>query len=37
MLEWLGGPFDAEGFDAREVQFDNPRKRWQIAFAPGDE
>jgi len=33
MLEWLGGPFDAEVFDAREVQFDNPKKRWKIAFA----
>lgn len=33
MLEWLGGPFDPEAFDPREVQFDNPKKRWQIAFA----
>lgn len=35
MLEWLGGPFDAGAFDAREVQFDNPKERWQIAFAEG--
>lgn len=32
MLEWLGGPFDPEAFDPREVRFDNPMKRWQIAF-----
>jgi hypothetical protein len=23
--------------DSREVRFDNPRKRWWIAFAHGDE
>lgn len=32
MLEWLGGPFDPEAFDPHEVRFDNPKKRWQIAF-----
>ena len=35
LREWLGGPFDAEAFDNREVRFDNPKKRWQAAFAEG--
>jgi hypothetical protein len=32
MLAWLGGPFDPKAFDPREVRFDNPKKRWEIAF-----
>jgi hypothetical protein len=32
MLEWLGGPIDPEAFDPSEVRFDNPAKRWKIAF-----
>jgi hypothetical protein len=35
MLEWLGGPFEAEAFDPRDIRFDNPKKRWQIAFTDG--
>jgi hypothetical protein len=31
MLRWLGGPFDAERFDARSVKFDDPRERWRRA------
>ena len=27
MMEWLGGPFNAEAFDPQEVMFDDPRKR----------
>ena len=34
-LQWLGGRFDPEAFDARKVRFDNPKKRWRIAFAGG--
>ena len=33
MLQWLGGRFDPEKFDAKKVKFDNPAKRWQLAFA----
>ena len=32
---WPGGPFEPEVFDCREVHFDNPKKRWKIAFADG--
>lgn len=35
MMEWLGNPFDAEAFDAHAVRFDNPKKRWRIAFTEG--
>ena len=31
-LEWLGGRYDSETFDPKEVRFDNPKKRWRIAF-----
>jgi hypothetical protein len=33
LLAWLGGPFDAEAFDPARVRFDNPKKRWRIAFS----
>jgi hypothetical protein len=32
MLEWLGGRFDPEKFDPKKVTFDDPAKRWQLAF-----
>lgn len=32
MLQWAGGSFDAHAFDPKSVVFDNPRKRWKIAF-----
>lgn len=32
MLEWVGGEFDPEAFDAEEVIFEDPQKRWKIAF-----
>lgn len=32
MLEWLGGPIDPGSFDPADVRFDNPAKRWKIAF-----
>jgi len=36
MMEWLGGRFDPDAFTARRVRFDNPKKRWQIAFTQRD-
>lgn len=36
-LEWLGGSFDPEGFAPGQVRFDNPQKRWRIAFAGDDD
>ncbi|MCX9012985.1 MAG: plasmid pRiA4b ORF-3 family protein [Candidatus Methanoperedens sp.] len=32
MLEWVGGAFDPEHFDPKEVKFDDPDKRRKIAF-----
>jgi len=34
-MEWLDGPFDATAFDPGRVRFDNPAKRWRIAFGDG--
>ena len=31
-LVWVGGQFDPEAFDPAAVKFDNPRKRWDLAF-----
>jgi len=31
-MQWLGGSYDPEVFDAKKVRFDNPRKRWETAF-----
>jgi hypothetical protein len=31
-LEWLGGRFEPERFNARTVKFDNPGQRWNVAF-----
>jgi hypothetical protein len=31
-MEWLGGSFDPELFDPKNVHFDNPQMRWQKAF-----
>ncbi|MBN1674542.1 MAG: plasmid pRiA4b ORF-3 family protein [Kiritimatiellae bacterium] len=31
-LEWLGGEFDPESFAPESVRFDDPDKRWEIAF-----
>lgn len=31
-LEWVGGSFDSERFDSKGVHFDNPKKRWKLAF-----
>ncbi len=32
MLEWIGGEFDPEHFDVKEISFDDPDKRRKIAF-----
>lgn len=32
MLEWVGGAFNPEHFDSREVNFDDPTKRRKISF-----
>lgn len=31
-LAWAGGEFDIGKFDPKEVNFDNPHKRWKTAF-----
>ena len=35
MLQWLGKRHDPEVFAPDEVRFDNPRERWDMAFAGG--
>ena len=32
MRRWAGRRFDPAAFDPAKVHFDNPRKRWTIAF-----
>jgi len=35
-MEWLSewyGRYDPEAFDAKKIKFDNPKKRWKIAFS----
>ncbi len=32
MLEWAGGEFEPEHFDIKEIKFDDPQKRFKIAF-----
>ena len=32
LLEWVGGSFDPKHFDKNEIQFDDPRQRWELAF-----
>jgi hypothetical protein len=31
--EWVGGAFDPESFNPKKVRFDDPKKRWRIAFS----
>ena len=33
MLDWVGGNFDPESFDAKDVVFDNPKKRLKYAMS----
>ena len=32
MLEWLGGRFDPDSFDPKRVKFDDPARRYKLAF-----
>ena len=32
LLEWVGGRYDPDAFDATEVVFDDPEERWRHAF-----
>jgi hypothetical protein len=32
MMEWLGGEFDSEHFDVKEVVFEDPVKRRKMEF-----
>ena len=32
MMEWLGGKYNPDVFDPKKVKFDNPLKRWRVAF-----
>lgn len=34
-ITWLGNRFNAEHFDATQVRFDSPTKRWKLAFEHG--
>lgn len=36
-LEWVGGSFDPEQFDAGEIKFDNPVERWRKAIGGSEE
>ena len=31
-LQWLGGRFDPEKFDPTQVRFDDPTRRYELAF-----
>ena len=37
MMTWLGGKYDPEAFHPKNVRFDNPKKRWRIAFMDEEE
>lgn len=32
LLEWVGGKYNPEKFDAKKVKFDNPSRRWKQTF-----
>ncbi|MCP4131157.1 MAG: plasmid pRiA4b ORF-3 family protein [bacterium] len=32
MVEWAGKRYDPEDFNPKHIKFDNPKKRWKIAF-----
>jgi len=32
MVRWRGPKFDPDDFDPAQVNFDNPRRRWRLAF-----
>ena len=35
MREWYGQAYDPDEFNPNEVRFDNPKKRWKMAFQSG--
>jgi hypothetical protein len=37
MIEWLGGKYDPKAFNPNIVRFENPKKRWKIAFMNDEE
>lgn len=37
MRTWAGGAFDPQAFDPTRIRFDDPRARWEHAFAPPDD
>lgn len=32
MMQWVGGDDDPDAFDPKGVVFEDPRKRWKVAF-----
>jgi hypothetical protein len=32
LLDWVGGTYDPDDFNADAIVFDDPKKRWKIAF-----
>lgn len=32
LLQWAGGRFDPHAFDPTAVKFDDPKRRWKVAF-----
>lgn len=32
MMKWLGGEYDPEHFDIKEILFDDPKMRWKMAY-----
>lgn len=32
MMQWAGGDYDPDAFDPEGVVFEDPRKRWKVAF-----
>lgn len=34
-MQWLGGSFNPDAFDPKNVRFENPTKRWRLAFGSG--
>lgn len=32
-LMWVGGSFESDRFDPQKIRFDDPKKRWRIAFS----
>lgn len=37
LINWIGGSFDPDDFDATTITFDDPKKRWKTAFESSPE